>query len=68
LNYLFWDIFHKKWHGALKYISPLIIGEAEHTHESQLGATAPDGMSGLCEAEAPTTSKHAFVLKHKSGK
>jgi hypothetical protein len=28
-----------------------MIGEAEHTHESQLGATAPDGMSGLCEAK-----------------
>ena len=45
-----------------------MIGEAEHTHESQLGATAPDGMSGLCEAEAPTTRKHAFVLDHGSDK
>jgi hypothetical protein len=34
-----------------------MIGEAEHTHESQLGATAPDGMSGLCEAKPQQAEK-----------
>jgi len=38
LNYLFWATFNKKRHGALIDISPLIYAEAEHTHESQLGA------------------------------
>jgi len=38
LNYLFSNKIFKLWHGALIDISPLIYAEAEHTHESQLGA------------------------------